>query len=125
MSSYRRAYPAERACDAPARAAWTRDFLGEMMGTKLNPGKYDCIGFAEPDEPMFTLLARDPIAPHLIRLWRYLRAGKADHALPVIEEAIDALRASGKPLLGLNSEKSIEDINCAADMDVWRKANRP
>ena len=39
------------------------------MGTKKNPGYYDCYDKAEDDEPMFTLLARDPMAPALVRLW--------------------------------------------------------
>lgn len=39
------------------------------MGTKLNPGQFDCYDAAEPDEPMFVLLARDPIAPELVRRW--------------------------------------------------------
>lgn len=29
------------------------------MGTKNNPGAFDCYANAEPDEPMFVLLARD------------------------------------------------------------------
>lgn len=43
------------------------------MGTKNNPGKYDCYGAAGPDEPTFTLLARDRHAPALIWLWATLR----------------------------------------------------
>jgi hypothetical protein len=39
------------------------------MGTKRNPGQYDCYAKAEPDEPMFVLLARDPTAPQLVRDW--------------------------------------------------------
>jgi len=42
------------------------------MGTKNNPGQYDCYSKAEPDEPMFVLLARDPVAPILIRIWAIL-----------------------------------------------------
>lgn len=51
------------------------------MGTKLNPGEFDCYAAAAPDEPMFILLARDPIAPLLVDLWASLRAehGCADH----------------------------------------------
>ncbi|HAW11807.1 MAG TPA: aspartate decarboxylase, partial [Chloroflexi bacterium] len=30
------------------------------MGTKNNPGKFDCYDDAHPDEPMFVLLGRDP-----------------------------------------------------------------
>lgn len=43
------------------------------MGTKNEPGRYDCYAAAEPDEPMFVLLARDPLAPIVVRLWAMLR----------------------------------------------------
>ena len=43
------------------------------MATKNNPGKYDCYHNAEPDEPIFVLLARDKHAPALIWLWAVLR----------------------------------------------------
>ena len=43
------------------------------MATKSKPGKYDCYANAEPDEPMFVLLARDKHAPALVWLWAVLR----------------------------------------------------
>ncbi len=43
------------------------------MGTKNNPGKFDCYTNAEPDEPMFILLGRDKHAPLLVKLWADLR----------------------------------------------------
>jgi hypothetical protein len=39
------------------------------MGTKNNPGKFDCYANAKPDEPMFILLGRDKNAPSLVDLW--------------------------------------------------------
>lgn len=39
------------------------------MGTKSNPGNFDCYASAEPDEPMFILLARDPSAYILVHEW--------------------------------------------------------
>ncbi len=39
------------------------------MGTKNNPGDFDCCLNAEDDEPMFVLLARDASAPDLVREW--------------------------------------------------------
>ena len=39
------------------------------MGTKNNPGEYDGYTKAEPDEPMFVLLARDPLAADQVRDW--------------------------------------------------------
>ncbi len=43
------------------------------MGTKNNPGVFDCHANAEPDEPYFTLLGRDPCAPVTILFWMHLR----------------------------------------------------
>lgn len=43
------------------------------MGTKNNPGKFDCYANALPDEPMFVLLARDPIFFDLVHLWAQRR----------------------------------------------------
>jgi len=43
------------------------------MGIKNNPGKFDCYFKAEPDEPMFVLLARDLLAQVLVDLWATLK----------------------------------------------------
>lgn len=43
------------------------------MGTKNNPGSFDCYQAAMPNEPMFILLARDPDAPMLVELWAKIR----------------------------------------------------
>jgi hypothetical protein len=69
------------------------------MGTKNNPGRYDCYEKAEPDEPMFILLARDPLAANLVRMWA-------------------SLHRSTK---GANLEKVEEAYANAAAMDHWRK----
>lgn len=39
------------------------------MGTKTDPGPFDCYAAAKPDEPMFVLLARDRRAQALVYLW--------------------------------------------------------
>ena len=39
------------------------------MGTKNNPGPFDHLAQAEPDEPIFTLRGCDPMAPMLVRMW--------------------------------------------------------
>lgn len=49
------------------------------MATKANPGKYDCYAKAEPDEPMFILLARDRHAATLVWLWAALRELDGEH----------------------------------------------
>lgn len=70
------------------------------MGTKANPGAYDCHANADDDEPMFTLLARDPAAPQLVERW-------ADYA-----------RANGEV------EKADEALACASEMRSWRAEHR-
>ena len=77
------------------------------MGTKLNPGVYDCHARAEPDEPMFTLLARDPQAPKLVEQWaaeRWARALRSND--PQSDDA----------------KKALEAWRCAADMRTWRQS---
>jgi hypothetical protein len=63
------------------------------MGTKNNPGKYDCYANAEPDEPMFVLLGRDSRAPALVRQWA---------------------------LMETDNTKADEAERCAAEMEEWR-----
>ena len=78
------------------------------MGTKNNPGNFDCYGNAEVDEPMFVLLARDPASPALVRDWADRREfmihnkQKPESDRPMVEEA----------------------RQCADAMEAWRKENR-
>lgn len=71
------------------------------MGTKNNPGTYDCYDNAEPDEPMFILLARDLSAPGLVMQWAAYREAQ-----------------------GADPAKVAEARECAAAMRRWRAANR-
>lgn len=78
------------------------------MGSKLNPGDFDCYANAEPDEPMFILLARDRSAPSIVEAWadareRDILAGiKPRSDMPMVVEARE----------------------CAAKMTAWRHINR-
>ena len=65
------------------------------MGTKENPAPFDCYANAEPDEPMFVLLARDGTAPILVEVWAELRIamGKNGRDDPQITEALECAQA--------------------------------
>ena len=91
--------------------------------TKNEPGKYDCYAKAADDEPLFTLRAKDPVAPYLVMAWRYLRANELGAAMDSMANADAIWRRSGLPLLPLNSEKSIEAEQCALAMKKWREAS--
>ena len=77
------------------------------MGTKQNPGKFDCYSKALPDEPMFVLLARDPEFYELINRWankrlRDIKCGvRPESDLELVSEAFD----------------------CAFEGQEWRKQN--
>lgn len=77
------------------------------MGTKLDPGKYDCYENALPDEPMFVLLARDPHFHHLVNEWVYLR-----------EQDIHAGRRPESDLAMIHEARV-----CAQSALVWRDQN--
>jgi hypothetical protein len=62
------------------------------MGTKSNPGKFDCYANAGPDEPIFVLLGRDRHAAGLVRLWALLRA-KTGEDDAVVFEALQCAKA--------------------------------
>lgn len=69
------------------------------MGTKNEPGRFDCYGAAEPDEPMFILLGRDPHAPQLVRDWVVKRQA-----------------------MGESGDKLMEALDCAQKMEDFRRA---
>lgn len=69
------------------------------MGTKNNPGEFDCYANAKADEPMFVLLGRDRHAGAIVRLWALLRQ-----------------RA------GEDDAKIAEAITCADAMDTWARS---
>lgn len=90
------------------------------MGTKNNPDKFDCYAKAEPDEPMFTLLARDPHGANLVRIWLLLRNQKPEGARQVLEGMI----ANNPPKKEGDDEKIDAAVNCMGEMAVWRACYR-
>lgn len=80
------------------------------MGTKNTPGDFDCYEAADPDEPMFVLLARDPLAPALVEKW-----------------AEDRVPAATRSLESEGRERKFAKINearaCAQSMRAWRAAH--
>jgi hypothetical protein len=78
------------------------------MGSKSNPGSFDCYRNALPDEPMFVLLARDPLAPFLVERWADQRE----------EDILLGRRpTSDTPMVA-------EARQCAKQMRKWRAENR-
>lgn len=45
----------------------------DFMYTKINPSKTNAYANAEPNEPIFTLIGRDPDAALIVHIWATLR----------------------------------------------------
>lgn len=86
------------------------------MGTKNNPGKFDCYANAHPDEPMFILLGRDERAPELVRMWAAFSAGDFKGAEVAFIQLREIMAARTKTTV---TEKVTEANDCAAAMERW------
>lgn len=75
------------------------------MGTKNKPGEFDCYANALPDEPTFTLLARDPDFFHLVRKWAKRRS--------------KAIQCGDRP----DGDMMMVAEQCAYEGRDWRKKN--
>ena len=84
------------------------------MGTKANPGKFDCYAKAADDEPIFVLRASDPRAPDAVRHW-------ADHYI-IQKQIANSVGNGPEPLTNSQQEKYAEALACADAMEEWRKA---
>lgn len=83
------------------------------MSTKMEPGPFDGMARAEPDEPVFTLRAHDPLASILVHEW-------VDRRRKAIREAFTRGEMSeAKRELELIQCKEAEEL--AWSMDAWRK----
>ena len=80
------------------------------MGTKANPGRFNCYAAADDDEPIFVLRANDPLAAALVREWanRY-------EIRKVGEQGGNVFERKG-------IEKSDEARACAYAMELWRRS---
>lgn len=86
------------------------------MGTKNNPGKFDCYANADPNEPMFILLGRDKNAPSLVDLWANQREIDGEDPAKV-QEARDCANAMRhyagieRPVLALRLTKLCAELD--------------
>lgn len=84
------------------------------MATKLNPGRFDCYAAARPDEEIFCLLERDPIAPFLVSIWAKIRMGDPAAAQVVFEEMCTKL--ADRYIVEPDVDKALEALDCALAM---------
>jgi hypothetical protein len=98
---------------------WASPAREVVMGTKNNPGDFDCYANADPDEPMFILLGRDPFAPALVDEWAASRAvdgeslAKVNEAFACASAMRDWLQTLGKvekPLLRMQVNRIAADV---------------
>jgi hypothetical protein len=87
------------------------------VSTITEPGPFDALAKAEPTEPMFPLLARDPDAPATITEWCRLRRNRA------VRDFGDSKRASDKKLLAAELAQCAHAEQVAIEMGEWRSGH--
>lgn len=85
------------------------------MGTKNEPGKYDCYAAAEPDEPVFVLRGSDPLAHMLVALWASARE---------INGPASPRQEPPEQVAAREREKVAEARACSARMRDWAQSKR-
>lgn len=97
------------------------------MGTKNNPGTFDCYEAAEPDEPLFVLTGHDDFAPHMVQIWACLRMGANAQARQAFNSLCDAAtqrqtaRREHPALVDRDNRKAVEASACALAMIEWKE----
>jgi len=86
------------------------------MATKNSPGNFDCYANAAPDEPMFILLGRDPVAPLLIDLWRTLRAQLGGSSKEQLDESGACARACEEWARKLGKAEKLANVD-----EIWKR----
>ena len=84
------------------------------MGTKTDPGEFDCYAKLADDEPYFLLRANDPLAMFVVNFWaRLYRAYKEIPDGPPDKDWSDTLKRA--------SQKHQEAISLAFSMSNWNE----
>lgn len=91
-------------------AEFSDDLQSRLLAVGYTPPRFDCLSKAEPSEPKFTLLGRDPVAAKLVKEW-------AEH------------RFARLPNYGQDNPEEMAQINeaiaCAKAMqDFWTERQR-
>lgn len=92
------------------------------MGTKNNPGSFDCFEAADPDEPMFVLLARDQLAPYLVEMWAQMRSGDVISVYDTCNRMVQDHMVTYTPKD--EKPKVDEAVLCIEAMEDWYGTNR-
>ena len=97
------------------------------MGTKNEPGKYDCYAKLEPDEPYFLLRGKDPVAWLLVDLWCSLRKAMAgDDFSPAYVEKLNEAKscAESMKLYATTHPANVGARTVLAAIDAFKKLRR-
>jgi hypothetical protein len=90
------------------------------MSSRNEPSQFDAYSKAEADEPVFTLLGRDPVAPALIEAWAYLRSGQIGAAEIAFRQASDASTHISPQMPGEAQIRSAFEV--AEECRAWMRA---
>lgn len=85
------------------------------MGTKQNPGVFDCYDKIEDNEPFFTLRANDETAADFVELWADIHGANPLGAVQTFARLLNQLK-----FVDVNRPKIMEAYNNAEAMRNWK-----
>lgn len=85
------------------------------MGTKNNPGVFDCYNKIEDDEPFFVLRSNDETAADFVELWADIHGANPLGAVKTFARLLDQLK-----FVNVNRPKIMEAYNNAEEMRKWK-----
>lgn len=97
-----------------------------MIGSKKVPSKLDCYNMAEEDEPRFTLLGRDLLAPYLVAIWANIRCGNYTYADSLYRSMVNAAQRAPREQASIDIKSVAEQaqvdeaLAIGGAMFMWR-----
>ncbi len=85
------------------------------MATKNDPGTWKCYENAEPDEPMFVLLGRDPAACCAVIFWVKMRMEMGQPMDDQLKDARDLAYKMEQWAKAKGKTKELNDVKAAFD----------
>lgn len=80
----------------------------------------DCYHKAEEGEPKFTLLARDPLAAHMVAIWAAARKGDHISALSIFTDMLIDPAHKYRTERDISPEKLASACDISREMLAWR-----
>jgi hypothetical protein len=108
----------------PIDNSYRKDYINPHDKPVEEQLELDCYHKAEPDEPKFTLLARDPLSPWLVEMWAAMRRGDLVSSTLAFAGMVDTCAMKYENYEGVGATKINSAEQIAVDIRNFRIARK-